>query len=577
MASPEMNALMPFAQVVFGLPAALSALRFPLPLTDAEDARAIVRELRHQLSDYLLPRLSALDAPLLAVVGGSTGAGKSTLVNTLLGEVVTTPGVLRPTTKAPVLIHHPANEMWFNSDRILPGLVRSHAATADIRSLQLVSTEALPVGLALVDAPDIDSIDGDNRALARTLLAAADLWIFVTSAARYADAVPWAYLQDAAGRGASVAVVCDRIPAAAMTEVPRHLRQLMDERGLRDSLLFSVPESSLSADGLLPAPAVAPIRSWLHELARESSARQAVIRQTLLGAVRALEPKLRRLAAASDEQLACVVQLETDAASSFTQAARNVSAHAGDGTLLRGEVLARWQDFVGTGAFMRAVERRISFVRDRIVGPLRAYSPEADDVRGALSEGLAALLREECEAACERAELAWRSTPAGRHALVGTSGLGSPSEEFGTNAVAAIRAWQSDVLDMVAEEGCGRQTKARFLALGVNGIAAALMVLVFASTGGLTGAEVGIAGGASVLAQRLLESIFGDAAVRSLSAKAQRLLESRVEALFASELERFQEALARIDVPVDGGDPLRRLLTRLSVSLAGGDLPFPSS
>ena len=40
-------------------------------------------ELAGQIGDYLLPRLRQMDAPLLMVVGGSTGAGKSTLVNSL--------------------------------------------------------------------------------------------------------------------------------------------------------------------------------------------------------------------------------------------------------------------------------------------------------------------------------------------------------------------------------------------------------------------------------------------------------------------------------------------------------------
>ena len=44
-----------------------------------------------QLDDYVLPRLATIDAPLLAVVGGSTGAGKSTLVNSLVGRGVCAP------------------------------------------------------------------------------------------------------------------------------------------------------------------------------------------------------------------------------------------------------------------------------------------------------------------------------------------------------------------------------------------------------------------------------------------------------------------------------------------------------
>ena len=77
-----------------------------------------------QLEDYVIPRLMTIDAPLLAVVGGSTGAGKSTLVNSLVGARVTEPGVLRPTTRSPVLVHNPADADWFGQDRLLPDLER---------------------------------------------------------------------------------------------------------------------------------------------------------------------------------------------------------------------------------------------------------------------------------------------------------------------------------------------------------------------------------------------------------------------------------------------------------------------
>ncbi len=97
-------------------------------------------EVSRQLDDYVLPRLAEVDAPLLAVVGGSTGAGKSTLVNSLLGREVSPPGVIRPTTRAPVLVHHSSDAHWFTGTRILPGLARSSGTSAsDARSLRLVA------------------------------------------------------------------------------------------------------------------------------------------------------------------------------------------------------------------------------------------------------------------------------------------------------------------------------------------------------------------------------------------------------------------------------------------------------
>ena len=160
-----------------------------------------------------------IDAPLLTVVGGSTGAGKSTLVNSLVGERVSEPGVLRPTTRSPVLVHHPDDAAWFDQQRILPDLERTTRATADPGALQLVASTAIPQGLALLDAPDIDSVEERNRSLAAQLLAAADLWLFVTSAARYADQVPWGFLKQAAERSAAVAIVLDR--TAARRRSPR--------------------------------------------------------------------------------------------------------------------------------------------------------------------------------------------------------------------------------------------------------------------------------------------------------------------------------------------------------------------
>jgi len=106
------------------LRSAIHRAGFPLETVTAPRARAERTRALDQLDDYLLPRLRSQDAPMLVVVGGSTGAGKSTLVNSILGERVTAPGALRPTTRSPVLVHHPLDTPWFTSDRIFPHLAR---------------------------------------------------------------------------------------------------------------------------------------------------------------------------------------------------------------------------------------------------------------------------------------------------------------------------------------------------------------------------------------------------------------------------------------------------------------------
>nr|HPM53088.1 ABC transporter [Rhodoglobus sp.] len=70
-----------------------------------------------------------------------------------------------------------------------------------------------------------------------------------------------------------------------------------------------------------------------------------------------------------------------------------------------------------------------------------------------------------------------------------------------------------------------------------------LMIVVFASTGGLTGGEIVIAGGSAVLGQKLLETIFGEDAVRRLAGEARKDLTKRVGALFEREAARVAAAL----------------------------------
>ena len=142
------------------------------------------------------------------------------------------------------------------------------------------------------------------------------------------------------------------------------------------------------------------------------------------------------------------------------------------------------------------------------------------------------------------AESSWQAHAAGRRLLESSDlDLSRSSPEFERAAARAIRDWQGAVLDLVADEGMGKRSKARFMALGVNGVGVALMIAVFAHTGGLVGAEVGVAGGTAVLAQRVLEAVFGDQAIRRLAETAKDDLDARVQTLLASELLRYHAIL----------------------------------
>lgn len=529
----------------------LDALRLTHNLPGVDAQRSSRRRCVDQLDDYMLPRLRSSGAPLLVVVGGSTGAGKSTLVNSLLGHTVSAPGVLRPTTRSPVLAHHPDDLRWFTGDRVLPGLTRGGSTG---RSLRLVPSSALPPGLALLDAPDVDSVSEENRELAAQLLAAADLWLFATTPARYADAVPWDVLNTAVTRRAQVAIVLDRLDEQT-SDVPGDLREMMDGRGLAQASLFTVQESELT-DGLLPASDVAELSQWLNTLGGDSDARDRVALATRDGAVDDVIARTEELAVAADEQFAATQTLRRVVEASYDEARERVRSATRDGTMLRGEVLARWQDFVGTSEFFRAVEQKVGRARDSVVGFFRGRPAKAPQVQEAIAHGLEALLLDAAEAAAERTWQAWRSDPAGR-SLTDDASLSRASAGLREQVGEEIRGWQADVLALVREQGADKRGLARALSFGLNGVAVSLMVVVFASTGGLTGAEVGIAGGTAVVAQKLLEAVFGDDAVRRLARDAQQRLDARVDTVLDPQARRYTAQLDALGAGEPGGDSLR--------------------
>lgn len=550
----------------------LRALELPLPIEGAQQARREVSGALSQLADHVAPRLASLDAPLLVVVGGSTGAGKSTLVNALVGHPVSRTGAIRPTTRRPVLLHHPEDSAWFAGSRILPGLARvrgdgqpvaaqealaavgpdgapsTSGEEAAATSLELRAEPSIPRGLAILDAPDIDSVSTGNRELARQLLRAADLWLFVTTANRYADAVPWEVLRTAAERDVTVAVVMNRIPdrPGVAEELGPDLRAMLDREGIEVAHLFLVAESDVDERGMLPAAAVGELTGHLRDLAADAEGRGAIARRTLAGAVGRLAGSARDIAAHARVQEAERDRLHGEVVAAFADARDRIEESIGDGSLLRGEVLARWQDVVGTGEFFRGVETFVGRMRDRIGEMLSGKPAPSVAAEQALGTSLVAVVIDETARGAERAEQSWRATAAGRHLAEGQD-LSRIPDGYAEEVAAAVRAWQGDVLELVRQEGADRRTKARLMSLGVNVVGVALMIAVFASTAFIpTGLEVGVGAGTAVVGQKLLETIFGDEAVRRMARIARERLTTRLDALVAGRSAPFEQRLAEL-------------------------------
>jgi hypothetical protein len=521
---------------------AAAAVRLDLEVPGASEARSERDDLAAQIDDHLLPRLEDLDAPVLMVVGGSTGAGKSTLVNSLVGAPVSPVGVLRPTTRAPVLVCHPDDLPRFETRRILPGLARATGGDPSPGTLQLVPAPSLSPGLALLDSPDIDSVLTENRALASQLLTAADAWLWVTTAARYADAVPWEFLRTARDRGTSLSVVLNRVPADAWSEVSTHLGRMLRDEGLAGAELLLVPETALE-DGRVPPAALAPVRGWLDALAADAQARADLVSRTLRGALASIPGRTAAIERAAADQLAVAAELTAEADAAYAATLREVEEALRSGSLLRGEVLARWHEVVGTGDLMRSLEVGIGRLRDRLGSVLTGRPTAPEELEAAVESRVEAVILAGAERAAERAARAWRDRVPGRALLAGSRPLDRASARLGERVQEEVRAWQGWVFELVQREAASKRSTARLASLGVNGAGLTVMLATFASTGGLTGLEVVVAGGTSAVSQKVLEAIFGDQAVRTLAARAREDLLERVQRLLREDAGRFDALL----------------------------------
>lgn len=611
----------------------VDAARFPLPLRGAARARRNRAELLAQLDDYVIPRLRSPQAPLLAVIGGSTGAGKSTLVNSLVGRRVSEAGVLRPTTRTPVLVCHPDDLRWFAGPRVLPQLARmwvpeqddgaeEYAAGAGLGrgefgvrgvggvtagggrgaagvqnargahggrgaqggrmamaqelhdggggepgsggpggvcgvsgergrgvrgegreagevfgggagegyevyggvggavdsgmlTVRIETEPALPSGLALLDAPDIDSLVARNRELAAELICAADVWVLVTTAARYADAVPWHLLRTAKEYDVTLVTVLDRVPHQIATDISGRYAELLQRAGLGHVPRFTIPELPESAGGgrgLLPATAVAALRDWLERHAQDPVARMAAAERTATGVIASMRSRLPALAGAAAAQHAAALRLAGRVEEAYERAAERVRKEVAAGEVLSGDARAHWRD--------------------------HGLDGRSDELLDALTHGLTSLLTCAVEEADERSADAWRRDAAASEvALTTAAGAAGAGERLGV----IVRRWRRCLEELAEEET--REARAGQAGERTGSVepeeSAALL-----ATALLGGRRARTAG------ENLADLLGAQSALR-LCDRGSRLLATYLERALHGERERRLAPLDQLTVPLD--------------------------
>jgi hypothetical protein len=135
----------------------------------------------------------------------------------------------------------------------------------------------------------------------------------------------------------------------------------------------------------------------------------------------------------------------------------------------------------------------------------------------------------------------WSADPRGSRVLAAHPALWSSSAALESATHEAVDGWVRSIAHDVAERGANKRGVARAAALGVNAVAVTLMLATFAHTGGVTGAEAGIAAATAFLNQKLLNALFGEAAVQEMIRRARERLRTALSGVLDVERQRFDD------------------------------------
>lgn len=298
-------------------------------------------------------RLRHGSAHTVVALAGSTGSGKSSLLNAVTGAEIATVGLTRPTTTATQAVVYPVRGTEDSADglldwldvrhrhhlRVVPSLPARPPAPNGAEPVSAATGASGLRGLILLDLPDFDSTEATHRAEVERLVALVDLMVWVTDPQKYADqALHEGFLAPLAGYAEVIEVALNKADTMADDALRRclaDLDRLLDADGLTDVHPLAV--SATTGQGLdvlrgLLAAEVAARQAVLDRVDADLTVAAARVRDLGVSAAKGLDDDARRALVAG---LARAVGVDAVAGLVAAQ-------HRRDATLRTGWPPARW-------------------------------------------------------------------------------------------------------------------------------------------------------------------------------------------------------------------------------------------
>ena len=211
-----------------------AARTYPGLSPESERIPVVALQLHRKLAVFAY-RLRTDD--LWVVFLGGTGTGKSTLFNAFTGKNLSLTGVERPKTSGPIAFAPEDADIddSFPFPEIQP--VHCPADDHDAAPARGVPDRLIifdhnrkdPGKWIVVDTPDLDSVEAENRRIAEAFYLLSDVVIFVTSQEKYADDAPYGFLKTIVGEKRPCFVLLNKVSAETRRS---DIVRIMKENGI---------------------------------------------------------------------------------------------------------------------------------------------------------------------------------------------------------------------------------------------------------------------------------------------------------------------------------------------------------